>query len=107
MHATVRTGDTLARLAGDEFVLLVEQLPAALDEARRVVEAVAKRLHTALDTPIVTEHAPTAVTSSVGVTIASPTTTASAADLVHAADVAMYESKTQGGAVTTIHVRPG
>jgi diguanylate cyclase (GGDEF)-like protein len=91
----VRGRDTVARLAGDEFVLIGEDLEtvdAALHIAERLVEA--------LSAPIVIELATgdreVTVGTSVGIAFADGTGTASADDLLRDADVAMYRAKQRG-----------
>ncbi|MFS0699537.1 diguanylate cyclase [Cellulomonas sp. 179-A 4D5 NHS] len=102
LAATVRACDTLARIAGDEFVLLIEQLPRNPEEARPIVDAIAKRLHAALDPPL-TGLSATPVTISAGITITPAAGGTSADDLLHVADAAMYEAKARGGSTTVIH----
>ncbi|MGH9179591.1 MAG: putative bifunctional diguanylate cyclase/phosphodiesterase [Acidimicrobiales bacterium] len=91
LGALVRPSDTLARLAGDEFVILCEDL----DHPSRV-EALAARVHTALSAPFSLGDTAVAITASVGVAFAGR------ADdiperLVQDADAAMYQAKRQGG----------
>ena len=88
----VRPGDTLARLAGDEFVILCEDL----DDARRA-EALASRIGDALATPFRIGGLTLAVTASVGIAFAGRGDEIPER-VVHDADVAMYQAKRLGGA---------
>ncbi|MGH9153321.1 MAG: putative bifunctional diguanylate cyclase/phosphodiesterase [Acidimicrobiales bacterium] len=91
LGALVRPSDTLARLAGDEFVVLCEDL----DHPSRV-EALAARIHTALSAPFSLGDTEVAVTASVGVAFAGRANDIPER-LVHDADAAMYQAKRRGG----------
>ena len=89
-QTALREGDTLARMGGDEFVVLLEDL-----SGREEPVAVAKRILEAL-LPTVTidgQHVQPSV--SIGIAVAdSPTTTPEA--LITHADAAMYRAKRVG-----------
>ena len=104
MAETLRDEDTLARLSGDEFVVVCEQLPQHGDgELDSHLEAVARRIHAALSTPIRIGGIDVVVTASVGVAVSVPHLTGD--DLVSEADAAMYRAKQQrqGEAVIRTH----
>jgi diguanylate cyclase (GGDEF)-like protein/PAS domain S-box-containing protein len=86
----VRPGDTVARLAGDEFVILCEQVeqPAAL-------ATLAERINTTLRAPVQYQGISLYVTASIGVAVGHGTTH-SADDLLRSADTAMYAVKEKG-----------
>jgi len=86
----VRPADTVARLAGDEFVILCEDLPRPT-EARLLAE----RLLAACAKPF--RYGDTAITlgASIGIALASETDPGSSA-LLRAADQAMYDAKAAG-----------
>ena len=88
----LRPGDTIARLSGDEFVILCEEL----DEVEQV-EIVASRIVDALGTPFVLADAVVEISASVGIAFASQTHH-DPDQLLHAADAAMYQVKRKGGA---------
>jgi diguanylate cyclase (GGDEF)-like protein/PAS domain S-box-containing protein len=93
LQTVVRSGDSIARLSGDEFaVLCAGATPGdARDIAGRVAEAV--RL------PVVVDGCAVSVTASIGVATYEPTTAtgpASAGQLLREADAAMYRAKAQG-----------
>lgn len=87
----VRTGDTLSRFSGDEFVFLCEDV-ATEGDAR----VLTKRIDSAFDAPFALQGANIAMTASVGMAFAGLDEDVSA-DLVYNADVAMYQAKRQGG----------
>jgi diguanylate cyclase (GGDEF)-like protein len=88
----LRPGDTIARLSGDEFVILCEEL----DEVEQV-EIVASRIVDTLGTPFVLADVVIELSASVGIAFASQTHH-DPEQLLHAADAAMYQVKRKGGA---------
>ena len=91
LRAALRPADTVARIGGDEFVILCEDIGSD-DEAL----AVAKRLSDSLDDPIKLPGHLHRVTASIGV--ATWKEGASADDLMRDADAAMYRAKERGRA---------
>ncbi len=93
--ATVREEDTVARLGGDEFVVLVTSLgnePATLTDNARIV---AEKLRACLSGEYLVAGHGHRVTASIGITI-FPRDGDRAEDLLHQADIAMYQAKKQG-----------
>jgi diguanylate cyclase (GGDEF)-like protein len=88
----VRSGDTLARFSGDEFVFLCEDLHDASD-----VELLADRVHKTFDEPFPLTSGEVEISASVGIAFAGPGQAISN-ELLERADMAMYEVKRQGGA---------
>ena len=86
----VRPGDTVARLAGDEFVVLCEQVaqPTALS-------GMAERINDILRQPVDFNGLSLFVTASIGVAIGNGNTHG-ADDLMRFADTAMYAVKEKG-----------
>lgn len=91
LGALVRPGDTLARVSGDEFVFLCEDL---FDESD--AERLAIRIVGAFDHPFVLDGLTLAITASVGIAFAGPGQQISQ-QLVVDADRAMYQAKSGGG----------
>ncbi len=90
--ATLRDEDTLARLSGDEFVVVCEQLPQHSEgELDAHLSALARRMRTALTAPIRVGGVDLVVTASIGVAVSTPEATGD--DLVSEADAAMYRAK--------------
>jgi diguanylate cyclase (GGDEF)-like protein len=88
----VRPGDTLARISGDEFVFLCEDLAHVED-----VEILATRIGEALAVPFQLPTVSITASASVGVAYSGPGK-AITSQLVVDADVAMYQAKRGGGA---------
>jgi predicted signal transduction protein with EAL and GGDEF domain len=87
----IRPTDTVARVGGDEFVLLCEDIPsepAALEVVERIVDA--------LEVPFCLDEGRRHVTVSIGIALASAGDTAKA--LLRDADAAMYRAKERGRA---------
>jgi diguanylate cyclase (GGDEF)-like protein/PAS domain S-box-containing protein len=91
LRAAVRDEDTVARLAGDEFGVLVPNLARAEDLAR-----VARKLLETLDAPVDLDGHPVRSSASLGLAL-YPNDGGSAEDLLRNADSAMYRAKSQGG----------
>lgn len=87
----VREGDTVARVGGDEFILLLWGL-TNLSEC----EAILNRVVAEISTPIQLPAAEVIVTASIGVAI-YPNGSEESQILVAHADNAMYRAKTAGG----------
>ena len=88
----VRPGDTLARISGDEFVFLCEDMKHPED-----VEILASRIDAALAVPFQLTTVKLTATASVGIAFAGPGQ-AVTNQLVVDADMAMYQAKRNGGA---------
>ena len=95
LSSALRPGDTLARVAGDEFLVVCEDI-SDLEHA----EQIAARIHAVLEAPFAIEPHAITVSASVGVAVAGDHTE-QAADLVLHADAALYEAKRRGGRQST------
>lgn len=90
LRLTVRESDTVARLAGDEFVIALDGMSHPAEAAR-----VAEKIIESMTTPFDIEGTAHLVTTSVGMFIASPATN-DARSLLRAADAALYRAKRAG-----------
>jgi diguanylate cyclase (GGDEF)-like protein len=92
LKAVIRDSDTLGRIGGDEFVMLVDCV--GLDAGP---ELVAERVLDVLRQPMSLSpeaHAPISVTASIGIATGLPD---SAEGLLHDANVALHNAKAAGG----------
>ena len=87
LRGALRPSDTLARMSGDEFVILCEDLD---DPAR--ADAIAVRVDAALAPPFLLSGADVHVTASIGIAFTGRGADAPV-DLIRDADLAMYQSK--------------
>jgi diguanylate cyclase (GGDEF)-like protein/PAS domain S-box-containing protein len=90
MRASVRQSDLVARLAGDEFTIILEDLREGAD-----AEVIAAKLVESLREPIALAGRFYAITTSVGIALCVPGETDDAA-LLRRADAALYEAKRRG-----------
>ena len=91
LATSVRATDTAARFGGDEFALLLEDIDgvqAAADTADRVLETLALPLRVA--------HKELSLRCSIGISVVSQGSTATAEELIRDADAAMYRAKRDG-----------
>lgn len=95
LEACVRNGDTVARIGGDEFVVMLEDLSADAMEAAAHAETVGHKILSALNQPYEGSLCGSRCTSSIGVTLFDDRQQ-SIDELLRQADIAMYESKKFG-----------
>jgi len=88
--AAVRTSDTVSRMGGDEFVILLSEVAHAGDAGVK-----AGKILSALSAPFEIEQNTLRVTASIGVTT-YPEDGQSAELLIRNADLAMYQAKEKG-----------
>ena len=98
LRATVRESDSVARLSGDEFVVLIQSF-----EDVQQLKLIAQKLIAAMHAPIEYDGQLLTVGLSLGISI-FPGDGDNAEDLLHNADVAMYRSKRDGRNTYTFHV---
>lgn len=92
LRVLVRDADTVARIGGDEFVVLLDALESDFNAAQSHAEAVAAKLLDALGR---IEAGAAVCSASVGVTLFAGQTL-SREQLMARADTAMYQAKTSG-----------
>ena len=87
----VRNEDTVARVGGDEFLILLEGLNSA-DTAAEVSEKILK----ALRPHCIVNHQEVFISTSIGITFAVGETQIDAKSLMKQADLALYRAKNEG-----------
>ena len=87
MRQQVRREDTLARIGGDEFTLLIERIKSPADVYR-----LAKKILQAIERPIHYEGELLKLSASIGVAL-YPTDATETEELIRYADMAMYKAK--------------
>ena len=101
VRATLRQSDTLARLGGDEFAVLLPNCTSAADAVK-----VGEHILGLLNQPFEVDGLVLHISGSIGAAV-YPDSGAGAAQLVDAADQAMYQSKQQGRGRVTLYGDPG
>jgi diguanylate cyclase (GGDEF)-like protein/putative nucleotidyltransferase with HDIG domain len=92
IQSTIREYDIAGRFGGEEFAIVLPEV--GMEEARQIGE----RLRSAVEQTsivIVTSETPIQVTMSLGLASLAPNTS-TLTELLHAADVAVYQAKLQG-----------
>lgn len=100
LDQAVRETDTVARMGGDEFAVLIESSFDATLEAQQVAD----RILEAVTAPFALTNGPASVGVSIGISVGDHTTTVSS--LLRDADAAMYRAKATGKNRWVLH-RPG
>jgi diguanylate cyclase (GGDEF)-like protein/PAS domain S-box-containing protein len=93
LQAQLRDADTLARMGGDEMMVLLPQLADTPDAAEVHAHAVSRKLIQVLRTPLELDGATVTLGTSVGITMFPKSATETVEDLVREADTAMYRAK--------------
>lgn len=95
IKSCVREVDTVARLAGDEFVVLLEEVGAQESAASRNVAGIAEKIRLSLAAPYQLKEHVYHSSSSIGVSLFYGNEK-SDGELIKCADIAMYQAKNAG-----------
>jgi diguanylate cyclase (GGDEF)-like protein/PAS domain S-box-containing protein len=98
LRACMRSDNAIARMGGDEFTILVEEVNDPSDAIR-----VAERIQSSFTRPFLLEGLEIFKSTSIGIALTSPQTSAEA--VLQNADIAMYRAKNQGKACTELFDR--
>jgi diguanylate cyclase (GGDEF)-like protein/PAS domain S-box-containing protein len=98
LQEAARSPDVVARVGGDEFLVLVFE-PIGADD----LDVLPIQLHTALQEPVDIESATIRFSASIGITIREPHDERTLSELLHDADAAMYRAKGRGPGRTAYH----
>ncbi|MFE8069840.1 diguanylate cyclase [Marinobacteraceae bacterium S3BR75-40.1] len=97
----VRSEDTVARIGGDEFTVLLDPLHNAEDSL-----VVARKLLEAAELPVNVGKGTVSVGCSIGIAV-YPDDAANAKELINHADAAMYRAKDHGGSGYVLYTQTG
>ena len=95
LQACVREGDSVARMGGDEFVILLEALSAVPNEAAAQAELIAQKILASLGQAYRLRKNSYVITPSIGI-VTFFQQNESMEELLKKADVAMYQAKAAG-----------
>jgi len=95
LKSAIREGDTVARIGGDEFVVLLDELNEDIIEAAGQTEVVGEKLLNILNQPYLLNGNEYISTLSIGVAMLD-SQTQTEEDLLKQADIAMYQAKKAG-----------
>jgi diguanylate cyclase (GGDEF)-like protein/PAS domain S-box-containing protein len=94
----LREGDTLARITGDEFAILLQETGDTRDAASRRTLTVTEKIHAAMRQPFhLSVGEDTSLTTSIGVTLCPESQGDSPHDVLRRADTALHRAKEAGG----------
>lgn len=94
----LREGDTLARIAGDEFVILLQDIGSHRQTASRRTLIVAEKIHGGMRQPFRLDSGQeVALTVSLGITLSPENDADSPQEVLRRADTALHRAKAAGG----------
>jgi diguanylate cyclase (GGDEF)-like protein/PAS domain S-box-containing protein len=97
MQALLHSGDTLARMTGDEFAILLPDTTGNPDRASRRALSVAEEIHAGLKEPLVIDDEVFTLTVSIGVTLFPDGSADESPDaIMRRADTALHRAKAAG-----------
>ncbi|MCQ8103856.1 EAL domain-containing protein [Methylomonas sp. SURF-2] len=95
LRLQLRAGDTVARMGGDEFIVILNDLHADVELARRDTSRIARQIGQVLSQPFSIHEHNISTSFSIGIAF-YPHDGESGEELTRNADCAMYEAKTRG-----------
>ncbi|DAB29325.1 MAG TPA: hypothetical protein CFH84_10110 [Sulfurimonas sp. UBA12504] len=98
----IRIEDTVARIGGDEFVMLLPDLGTDENKSATNAEYIAQKVHQALRKPFEIEGYKLNISSSIGIALID-NKKEDEHDLLKHADIAMYQSKKAGKNMSTFY----
>ena len=96
LKGQLRLSDTIARIGGDEFVVLLENTEQGAERMVQEAQAVAKKILACLQQPFTLHDGEYSVSSSIGICLLEGGRV-SVHDALKRADIAMYRAKSLGG----------
>lgn len=95
LKTCIREVDTVARLGGDDFVIILSSLSTSEAEAAMAAESLAEKILSSLNQPYQLNHASHRCSASIGVTLFQGTQIP-VEELMKQADLSMYKAKAAG-----------
>ncbi len=95
LQRSIRDGDMVARVGGDEFVVLLSDLSSHVEEASYQANLIGSKILKALDSPYKIDDFVFRCSASIGIAMFSHESRAE--DVFQYADMAMYRAKKEGG----------
>jgi diguanylate cyclase (GGDEF)-like protein/PAS domain S-box-containing protein len=92
----IRAGDTISRIGGDEYIILLDSLGKDLTTASFITEAIAKRMLSSFSSAQEPLDHGWSGTFSIGISLFSGDQSRTLEEIVKDADLAMYQAKTMG-----------
>jgi diguanylate cyclase (GGDEF)-like protein/PAS domain S-box-containing protein len=93
--ACAHEADTVCRMGGDEFVVLLEELSKVAEEAAAQAKAVGEKILAALDQPCLLDNHECHSTASIGIAVFGDRQD-STDEILQQAEIALYQSKAAG-----------
>lgn len=97
LASILREDDTLARMSGDEFAVLLQGSNSEIRLASRHVHIVTEKIHQAMQQPFHAEHEEVIITVTLGVTLFPELEHDAPEDILRRADTALHLAKKKGG----------
>ena len=100
LHSETRSNDTVARVGGDEFVLILSGTTSA-----EALHSLSRRVIAGIEQPVVIGADSCQISASIGIVISTAYRHPNAARMLSDADEALYMSKNAGRGRATLHPR--
>nr|MCU0808745.1 EAL domain-containing protein [Candidatus Contendobacter sp.] len=97
LRGLTRASDTVARMAADEFAILLPAVNQGDERSGFHARSVAEKIHAALRAPFECEGETFTVTASIGITLLPARADDTSGDVLRRADTALQRAKTAGG----------
>ncbi|NMG27696.1 EAL domain-containing protein [Aromatoleum evansii] len=97
LREVVREGDTVARMAGDEFALMLPVVDRTAEAASRHALQVARKIQSTLETPFELGGETVRITGSIGITLFPEEDSDTASEILRRATTALHRAKQGGG----------
>jgi diguanylate cyclase (GGDEF)-like protein/PAS domain S-box-containing protein len=97
---TLREGDFIARISGDEFAILLSDIAPLQHSAAHLVLQISQKLHTGLNEPFELNGESISLSACHGIAIFPESAEDSPLDILRRANTALHHAKNKGGAQT-------